>query len=281
MDERVKRYLEATPPAVSGQRGHDTTYAMLCRLFEVFPEVRARDDDALLAILAPWNACCSPPWAESELRHKIADARRKTETETRTTTGTLTIVPASNADVRATLDAPTDSETETEAEEWPTLDAAALHGLAGEFVGTVEPHSEADPVALLVSFLVAFGSLAGRNAYVRAGGDRHYANEFACLVGALSRARKGTSLGYILDAFDGVDEAWTKRRVNGLSSGEGVIAAVAGNVEADDDGAITIPDTRLWVVESEFGNVLRVLRREGNTLSGILRQAWDGVRSAC
>ena len=40
-DERVRRYLEATPPAVSGQHGHDTTFATLCRLFEVFPELRA------------------------------------------------------------------------------------------------------------------------------------------------------------------------------------------------------------------------------------------------
>src|SRR5262249_9294608 len=30
------------------------------------------------------------------------------------------------------------------------------------------------------------------------------------------------------------------------------------------------------VVESELGNVLRVLARDGNTLSGVLRLAWDG-----
>ena len=36
--------------------------------------------------------------------------------------------------------------------EWPKLDHAALHGLAGEVVRLIEPHTEADPVALLVSF---------------------------------------------------------------------------------------------------------------------------------
>ena len=124
---------------------------------------------------------------------------------------------------------------ETEPEEWPTLDAARPPRIAGDFVRAVEPHTEADPVALLASFLVAFGNVVGRTAYVRVGGDRHYGNEFICLVGASSRARKGTSLGYVLDAFEGVDEAWTKRRVNGLSSGEGMIAAVAGNVEPSDE----------------------------------------------
>ncbi len=36
---------------------------------------------------------------------------------------------------------------------WQELAAEALHGLAGEFVNTIEPHTEADPVALLVQLL--------------------------------------------------------------------------------------------------------------------------------
>lgn len=35
---------------------------------------------------------------------------------------------------------------------WPVLDTEALYGLAGEVVRLYEPHTEADPVALLVSF---------------------------------------------------------------------------------------------------------------------------------
>ena len=46
---------------------------------------------------------------------------------------------------------------------WPSpLDESAFHGLAGRFVRAVEPHSEADPVALLVQTLVAFGNAVGR-----------------------------------------------------------------------------------------------------------------------
>jgi hypothetical protein len=41
---------------------------------------------------------------------------------------------------------------------WPDPpDGAAYHGLAGDVVRAIGPHSEADPVALLVQLLVAFG----------------------------------------------------------------------------------------------------------------------------
>jgi hypothetical protein len=39
------------------------------------------------------------------------------------------------------------------------------------------------------------------------------------------------------------------------------------------DGGVA--DKRLWVVESEFATVLRVMQRDGNTLTAIMRRAWD------
>ena len=36
------------------------------------------------------------------------------------------------------------------------LGSAALHGIAGDIVQLIEPHTEADPVAVLLQFLVAF-----------------------------------------------------------------------------------------------------------------------------
>jgi hypothetical protein len=38
-----------------------------------------------------------------------------------------------------------------------------------------------------------------------------------------------------------------------------------------------IHDKRLWVIESEFANILHQSKRDGNTLSAALRDAWDGV----
>lgn len=48
------------------------------------------------------------------------------------------------------------------ADEWPVLDPAAMHGLAGEVVKVLEPHTEADPVALLVSCLAEVGVMLNR-----------------------------------------------------------------------------------------------------------------------
>ena len=48
---------------------------------------------------------------------------------------------------------------------WPTMDPGAFHGLAGEIVSTMAPQTEADPVALLLQFLVYFGNAVGRGPY--------------------------------------------------------------------------------------------------------------------
>ena len=47
------------------------------------------------------------------------------------------------------------------------LDEAAYHGLAGEVVRLIEPHTEADPVALLASFLAEIGAMLNRRPHLR------------------------------------------------------------------------------------------------------------------
>jgi hypothetical protein len=37
----------------------------------------------------------------------------------------------------------------------------AYHGLTGEVVHTIEPHTEADPVAILLQFLTLAGNVMG------------------------------------------------------------------------------------------------------------------------
>ena len=173
---------------------------------------------------------------------------------------------------------------------WPLLDGAALHGPAGEFVRIVEPHSEVDPVALVVQFLVAFGNAAGRIVCRAPDGTGHYMNLDTVLCGASSRSRKGSSWYFVNQLFELADKEWATTRVqSGLSSGEGVIWAVRDpitklepvrehgrvvdyqTVEADPG----VMDKRLLLLETEFASVLKVLMRDGNTLSAILRQAWD------
>jgi hypothetical protein len=165
-----------------------------------------------------------------------------------------------------------------------------FHGPAGQLVRLLEPHSEADPLALLGQLLVAFGNCLGRTAHFRVEGDRHYLNLFLILVGTSSKGRKGTAWGRVREFFASLDPDWKDQRVHGgLSSGEGVIWAVrdplrkrepvrkAGKVVEYQDVEIDagIADKRLLCLEPEFASVLRVQERQGNTLSPLLRQAWE------
>ncbi|MFO1007841.1 MAG: hypothetical protein U0929_17910, partial [Planctomycetaceae bacterium] len=60
--------------------------------------------------------------------------------------------------------------------------------------------------------------------------------------------------------------------LSGISTGEGLIAEVK---DADSPNKKGIEDKRRWIVESEFARCLMVMKREGNTLSSVLRDAWD------
>lgn len=173
---------------------------------------------------------------------------------------------------------------------WPSLDRAAFHGLAGEILRTIGPHTEADDAAILLQLLVAFGNVIGRTAHFRAEADRHHLNLYGVLVGASAKGRKGSSWGHVRQLFQAADEEWlTSRLQGGMSSGEGLIWAVRDpirqrqpvkekgrvvdyeEVEADPG----VADKRLLVLESEFASVLKVLDRQGNILSTVVRQAWE------
>ncbi|MDQ6614330.1 MAG: YfjI family protein [Actinomycetota bacterium] len=160
-----------------------------------------------------------------------------------------------------------------EGQEWPDpVSSAAFHGLAGEVATMIEPHSESDPVAILAQFLVAFGSCIGTGPHYAVEATHHGANEFVVLVGSSAKARKGSSWDHVARIFAQVDPAWsTSRVVSGLSSGEGLIWRVRDSVEGKDETA----DKRLLVLESEFASVLKSTAREGNTLSPVVRNAWD------
>jgi hypothetical protein len=183
----------------------------------------------------------------------------------------------------------TDSATQPP---WPgPLADEAFHGVAGDVVRAIRPHTEADDAALLISFLVAAGNCIGRGPYAQAEADRHGFNLFAVLVGLSAKGRKGSSWGHIEELFRRVDQTWATQRIQGgLASGEGLIWAVRDPIEQSvpekEGGKATgryttevtdvgASDKRLLVVEGEYAGVLKVMGREGNTLSPVIRQAWD------
>lgn len=234
---------------------------------------RGEDAEAVEALALQWAARCEPPLEDAEVLKIVASLATKHSTS----------LPPEGQDDLEAIPLP-------ERPPWPVLDPSALHGPAGDIVRTLEAHTEADPVGLLVSSLVALGNCIGREPYFPVEGDLHHVNLFSVLVGDSSRGRKGTSLGRVLSLFDTIDNDWKQSCLaTGLSSGEGLIWAVHDAVEAvepiKEKGAVTgyqvvvkdpgVEDKRLLVNESEFAQALRVLRREGNTLSPIIRQAWD------
>ncbi len=174
---------------------------------------------------------------------------------------------------------------------WPEpLGTEAYYGVVGELVRLIEPHSEADPAALLIQALIGLGNMIGRQAHFQAERDRHYTNLFAVIVGQTSKGRKGTALGHIKHTIAQIDPTWCDTRVvGGLASGEGLIWAVRDPIRGTKpirrQGRIVgrrevivdagVRDKRLLVVEPEFARVLRVVERETNTLSAVIREAWD------
>jgi hypothetical protein len=163
---------------------------------------------------------------------------------------------------------------------WPEpISEAAFHGVAGDYVRLVEPASEADTAALLLQFLVAAGNVFGHKPYYLVEDTPHHMNFYTVLVGLSSKARKGTSWGRVKRLFGAVDEKWGADCVAaGLSSGEGLIEAVrdpSGN-ESDKNFDPGVADKRLLICQGEFCGVLTSMERSGNTLSMVLRDAWDG-----
>jgi hypothetical protein len=174
---------------------------------------------------------------------------------------------------------------------WPDApDPEAYHGVLGEIVRAIEPHTEADPLGIMAHLIAMFGNVVGRSAYVQVEATRHYLNEFMITVGRSALSRKGTAGDRARHVFNQIDAVWVDERVkDGLSSGEGMVTAVKdpveGRVAIKEKGRVVdwqmvvtdpgVTDKRLFILESEFAGVLHALQREGNRLSALIRQAWD------
>ncbi len=281
--ENRQAELEALVAEVAGDNGHGTE-----PLPEVIPEGarnstlaslagslrrRGASEAAILAALREVNAAqCDPPLPVAEVE-AIAKSVARYE-------------PAP----RPTVPQPQEADDTDTVVPWPDpLDEAAFYGLAGEVVGALEPQTEADPAALLVQLLVAFGNAVGRAPFYPVEASQHHTNLFAVLVGATSKGRKGTAWDHIAYLMSHADPVWATRVQEGLSSGEGLIWAVRdpiltrepvkekGHVVAYEEVETDpgVADKRLLVTETEFCSVLKLAQREGNTLSATIRKAWD------
>ena len=173
----------------------------------------------------------------------------------------------------------------------PQLDPKAYYGVAGEIALKVGEKTEADSRGVLVSFLVGAGNLIGRNAAFRVNDTLHYPNEFAVVVGATAVARKGMGVNIVEQILRTIDSDWVDKCIAyGFSSGEGLVYYVRDPLyeevkvskKGEPDKFETklkdrgVEDKRCLCVTGEFGEPLTIMKREGNILSSVLRNAWDG-----
>lgn len=170
----------------------------------------------------------------------------------------------------------------------PRPSEAMLYGLAGDVGKAAAATTEASPCAVCMGFLSFLSAMAGRDIYLSVGNTRHHARLFTLHVGRSSRGRKGDALSLVHRIRHAIDKRELTQgtvggsvlgqvHTGGLSSREGLVMFIHDGFRQGKEETPAIADKRLWVVESEFANVLQQAKRDGNTLSSALRDAWDGV----
>ncbi len=141
--------------------------------------------------------------------------------------------------------------------------------------------TEANPMAVALHYAVYLAAHIGQQRYLRIGNEKHSLDFYGLLVGRTGKV-KGTAEAqarYIEQlAVTKLQKKYgykPPRKVSGLSSGEGLIEALKNPKGDDEDDKFTV-DKRLMITESEYANVLTQDQRGGNTLSVVLRDAYDG-----
>jgi Spy/CpxP family protein refolding chaperone len=156
----------------------------------------------------------------------------------------------------------------------PTADM--FYGIVGKVAEIAADKTEVNPVAAATAFMSFLAANMGRDTFLHIANTYHHPRLFTMHIGRSGRGRKGDSQQITLRIRQQIENLDKKLlgqlHTGGLSSREG-LASLIQDAQGDKTG---IDDKRLWVVESEFSNVLHQTKRDGNTLSSSLRDAWDG-----
>ena len=163
----------------------------------------------------------------------------------------------------------------------PQPDPICLYGLVGDVARAGSEGTETNAHAIAANFMAYLSCAIGRGVYLPIGNTRHHARLFCLHIGRSGRGRKGDAVSLVLRidaALRTIDDAFAPQvHRGGLSTREGLAALIHDGYRQGRQDVPAIEDKRLWVVESEFANVLHQGRRDGNTLSAALRDCWDGI----
>ncbi len=163
----------------------------------------------------------------------------------------------------------------------PQPDPICLYGLVGDVARAGSEGTETNAHAIAANFIAYLSCAIGRGVYLPIGNTRHHTRLFCLHIGRSGRGRKGDAVSLVLRidaALRAIDDAFVPQvHRGGLSTREGLAALIHDGYLQGRQDVPAIEDKRLWVVESEFANVLHQGRRDGNTLSAALRDCWDGI----
>jgi len=158
---------------------------------------------------------------------------------------------------------------------------AMLYGIIGEIARAGAEGKEVHPVAVATACMSWLSAEIGPDICLLIGDTKHHANLYTLHIGRSARGGKGESMGLIKRIRDRLthdrqDHPLGQLHTGGLSSREGLAGAVHDGYKAGKEEVPAVEDKRLWIIESEFANVLAQGKREGNTLLPALREVWDG-----
>jgi Protein of unknown function (DUF3987) len=154
----------------------------------------------------------------------------------------------------------------------PTADPGMYQGILGEIAEAIDPGTEADKVGVYGSLMSMAGAIIGRDPHIMIGDTRHPLLIWPLLIGRTNSGRKGDATNSAKRVVKHACPDITDFSAVGISSGEGIIFRIR---DLDEKGNGT-EDKRLFILEPEWARVMEACRREGSTLSSVLRQAWDG-----
>jgi len=155
-----------------------------------------------------------------------------------------------------------------------------FYGLVGDVAQAAAKDTEVNPVAAAAVFLSFLGANVGRDVYLPIGNTWYRPNLFTMHIGRSGRGRKGDATRLVCRIHDWIETYYAgnvgQRHSGGLSTREGLAWLIHDGYQDGKREVEPIRDKRLWIIESEFSNVLHQAKRDGNTLSACLRDVWDG-----
>ncbi|QSB01405.1 DUF3987 domain-containing protein [Methylomonas sp. EFPC1] len=163
----------------------------------------------------------------------------------------------------------------------PQPSEICLYGLVGDVARAGSTATETNPYAIAANFMTYLSCAIGRGPYLPIGNTWHHARLFVLHIGRSGRGRKGDAVSLTIRLAQAMQqlkpEFAPQIHRGGLSSREGLVALIHDGYRHGRQNIPAIDDKRLWVIESEFANILHHGRGKGNTLSAALRDCWDGI----